>query len=608
MEEKRKIQKPKYNMWQNTGFMLRNAWETNKSVIFLCIALAVITASRTIAELFITPVILHKLETEVPVLELVQVIIILSLILLILSGLKAYIDTNTLFGRIGVRMKLVEQIGNKLAETSYPNILDTEFIKTEEKARRAVSSNDRAAEHIWAIWTDIITDVLGFFFYLMLLSNLNPLLAGVVMVTTAVGYLINKRINEWGYRHKEEEAAYDKSLGYIQDTATGREYAKDIRIFGLKGWLDDLWHSTIKLYQAFLARREKVYLWANVVDILLTLLRNGIAYAYLFSMVLTEDMSASQFLLYFTAVSGFTQWVTGILNQFSILHKESLELTVIREFLEWPEPFSFENAQPLQKAEKYEIRLEQVSFRYPHTDKDTIRGIDLTIHPGEKLAVVGLNGAGKTTLIKLICGFLDPTQGRVLLNGIDIRTYNRRDYYALFSAVFQDFSVLEANVAENVAQQTKEIDEKRVWGVLGQAGLTDKIRALPDGIYTRIGRKVFEDGVELSGGETQRLMLARALYKDGAILTLDEPTAALDPIAENDIYMKYHEMSAGKTSLFISHRLASTRFCDRILFLENGRIAEEGTHEKLLSQGGGYAGLFEIQSRYYKEGGAHDGE
>ena len=214
---------------------------------------------------------------------------------------------------------------------------------------------------------------------------------------------------------------------------------------------------------------------------------------------------------------------------------------------------------------------------------------------------MGLNGAGKTTLVKLICGFLDPTGGRVLLNGQDIRQYNRRDYYKLFEAVFQDFSVLSCTVAENVAQAMDGIDEEKVRYCLDQAGLTEKITSLPAGIKTHVGRDVYLDGVEFSGGQTQRLMLARALYKDGPILVLDEPTAALDPIAEHDIYMKYSEMTAGKTSVFISHRLASTRFCDRIIFLDHGAIAEEGTHQSLLAQGGGYARLFEVQSHYYRE-------
>ena len=224
------------------------------------------------------------------------------------------------------------------------------------------------------------------------------------------------------------------------------------------------------------------------------------------------------------------------------------------------------------------------------------------------MAVVGLNGAGKTTMVMLLCGFYDPTEGRVLLNGIDIREFNRRQYYELFSAVFQGFSIQDTTIAECVAQTATDIDMDKVTDCLDKAGLTTAIAKFPDDVKTHFGREVYLDGVMLSGGQTQRLMLARALYKDGPILVLDEPTAALDPIAENDIYMKYSEMTAGKTSLFISHRLASTRFCDRIIFVADGGIAEEGTHEELLAKNGAYANLFEVQSRYYRKGGESDEE
>ena len=232
----------------------------------------------------------------------------------------------------------------------------------------------------------------------------------------------------------------------------------------------------------------------------------------------------------------------------------------------------------------------------------------MTIRPGERLAIVGLNGAGKTTLVKLLCGFYDPDEGRVTLNGIDIREFNRREYYGLLCAMYQEFSILDMTIAENVAQRIEGIDEGKVWNCLKLAGLSNFVHSLPKGLQTHVGRNVYTDGILLSGGQTQRLMLARALYKGGPILVLDEPTAALDPIAESDIYQKYSAMSGGKTSIFISHRLASTRFCARILYLADGTIAEEGTHEELLKMGGAYAELYEIQSRYYQEGADFRGE
>lgn len=591
----------KYNLWKNTAFMLKLAWNICKTVPLLCVSLSVVTVGLTSAQLLITPAILNKVETLASLHELILTIAIFSGVLLVLSGLREYINTNTLYGRIAIRTSLIQQVGIKFASTSFPNILKTEFINLNSKARHICFSNSEATEHIWTTWTEILTNMIGFVIYLLLLSNLNPVLVSTVILTTAVGYFVNKKILDWGYVHREEEAALLQRMQYIQTVGTGRDLAKDIRIFGLKDWIDDVWNSTMSLYRTFLTKREQKYLWMNVIDLLLNLLRNGIAYLYLLWLTLRNGLSASEFLLYFSALSGFTVWVRGILDQFSQLHKESLDINSLREYLEYPEPFQFDGGKPIPPCSAYEIRLENVSYRYPEATQDTICNLQLTIRPGENLAIVGLNGAGKTTLVKLICGFLDPTQGRILLNGEDIRLFHRRDYYDLFSAVFQEFSVLEATVKENVAQKVDDMDDAKVWQCLNEAGLAEKIQDI-GGLSAKIGRKVYEDGVELSGGQIQRLMLARALYKNGAILILDEPTAALDPIAENDIYQKYSEMTDGKTSVFISHRLASTRFCDRILFMENGQICEEGTHETLLNLGGGYAKLFEVQSRYYQEG------
>lgn len=609
----KKAPKPKYNLWQNTGFMLRTSRKYAKSVFPLCIVLALLSAGKSVAELLIAPAILNKIELSASLGSVVFTIAAFALVLMLLSGLRSYVDTNALFGRIAVRSQgIYLSISRKYAETSYPNLLNTDFLALGEKASAACSANSEASEAIWTTLTDLMTSCIGFVVYLALLTNLNLWLAALVAATTAVSYFASKRINEWGYLHRSEELELTKRIEYADKTATSREFAKDIRMFGLRGWLEDLWGSTMRLYSAFCAKRERKYIWANIIDIVLTFLRNGIAYAFLIGITVKNGLPASQFLLYFAALSGFAQWVVEILDKLSVMHKQSLDISTIREFLDWNEPFDLNGGERIafEPNKQYEIRLDDVSFRYPKADKDTLSHINLTVHPGEKLAIVGLNGAGKTTLVKLVCGFLDPTEGRILLNGEDIRKFNRNDYYALFSAVFQEFSVLDVTVKENVAQCVDGIDETRVWQCIDKAGLTEKIKSLPKGIETHLGRRVFKDGVEFSGGQTQRLMLARALYKNAPILVLDEPTAALDPIAENDIYQKYNDMTHGRTSFFISHRLASTRFCDRIIFVDGGKIAEEGTHDELLKNGGGYAYLFEVQSKYYRsdnQDGTSDG-
>ena len=595
-------QKPAYSVWQNVRFMVGRAWHSRKSVLWLCLASAGLALALNLAQLLIAPMVLARVEQHAPLAQLLGTIGGFALALILLNGLQGYVKQNTMFSRVDVRMNIISAINNKACTTSYPNTRDPATLRLFEKAKKACATNAHPAEHIWETLTQLLLNLAGFGVYLTLVSGLNPLLVLVVTLTTAAGFFVSRRINEWGFLHREEESAYEKKIQYVRDKAESIHLAKDIRIFGLKDWVDYLYQSTLRLYAAFINRRERIYTGACAVDALLTLARNGIAYLYLIQLTIAQDLPASQFLLYFSAFSGFSTWVTGILQQASTLRQESLDLSSVQEYLHLPEPFRFTGGQPIPQCDAYELRLDHVTFRYPGTDRVILRDINLTIRPGEKIAVVGLNGAGKTTLVKLLCGFYDPDEGRVLLNGTDIRDFNRPDYYRLFSTVFQESSILDITVAETVAQDVEHIDMGRVKDCIAKAGLTEKIESLPQGYDTHIGKNVYLDGVEFSGGQTQRLMLARALYKNGAFLVLDEPTAALDPIAENDIYQKYNEMTAGKSSVFISHRLASTRFCDRILFVKDGIIAEQGTHEELLAQGGSYAKLFDIQARYYQEG------
>lgn len=596
------LKKPKYNTLQNVTWMCKNAWEVRIRTIIFGVAMAALTVSISLLQLFVAPEILKRVEQMAPLSELFGTIAFFTVLLFITTGLKEYVNGNALYARVDVRSYIIGKLSYKCNTTSYLNTLDTDMIKLREKAYNSVDNNRAAGEHIWETLTLLLQNIAGFAIYLTLLSNLDWWIILLIIATSSISFICSKKANEWTYVHQDEEEKYSAQHLYIRDKAESVALAKDVRIFGLQNWLNDIHNGVINLHRAFTIRRSKVKITFGIADVLLTAARNGIAYIYIINLALRQGLSASEFLLYFTAVSTFTTWVTGILQETVTLHRESLDISCLREFLEYPEPFRFEEGKPIPEAKAYELKLENVSFRYLGAEKDTIHNVNLTVHAGEKLAIVGLNGAGKTTIVKLLSGLFDPTEGRVLLNGQDIRQFNRRDYYGLFSAVFQDFSLLDVTVAENIAQTKESIDWEKVNDCIEKAGLTQKIAELPKGLDSHIGRYVFEDGVELSGGQTQRLMLARALYKDGPILLLDEPTAALDPIAENDIYMKYDEMTSGKTSIFISHRLASTRFCYRIIFVKDGGITEEGTHEELLALNGEYANLFEVQSRYYKEG------
>ncbi len=594
--------KPKFSMWQSIKYVLCTARKHKKDVITMVFIISFIQVALNLTQLYIAPVILSKVETYAPLTELVTTIAIFTAVMFILSALKKYTLLIEQTGQIHLRTKIILDLQHKIFTTSYPNTFNSKASKLFEVAYNATDANPKAAEHIWKTFTSFITNVLGFLAYLTVLSNANISLIIITLLTAVVSFLCHRYADKWYYRHRDKLGEFEQHFQYINQKSRSVELAKDIRIFGTARWFKDIYENTLNLMKDFVFKRERYYFKIDLIEWFAGIIRNGVSYAFLLYMVIADSLSASEFLLYFTAISTFSQWITGILSDVSVMRNECRDIGTILEYINFPEPFRFEGGIPIPKAKMYEWRLEDVTFSYPETDEKIFEHLSLTIKPGEKIAVVGLNGAGKTTLVKLLCGFFDPDEGRVTLNGIDIRKFNRREYYELLCAVYQDFSVLDASIAQNVAQTADNYDTERIWHCLRQAGLESYVLSLPNKLDTKVGRDVYLDGILLSGGQTQRLLLARALYKDGPLLVLDEPTAALDPIAENDIYLKYNELTKGKTSVFISHRLASTRFCDRIIFIAKGRITEEGTHEDLLKLGGDYARLFEIQSRYYKEG------
>ena len=603
-KQKTDTRRPAYGMASNCAFMIRRAWQGSKGVLSVAAGIVLCGVTASLLELFVVPAILTALENGTGPWELVSMIACFTLGMVAVRALWGYLDTNALFGRVLVRSRLCLDLHMTFCRTSFPHIEDPDYIKWMGKASKCLDSNSDAGEAIWNTMVELLTNVISFVIYLLLLSQVGPWVALLCAALSTASYFAGEPIRAWRYRRRDEEAALLHKADYAVFRSRDMKLAKDIRIFGIGPWLTELYGKYVRLMQDFFAKAFRHDMWADLLDTALALLRNGAAYGLLIAMALRGELNAAQFVLYFTAVSGFSQWVTGIFKQLAQLHRQSMELSTLREFQEIPEMFRFSDGEPLPVKEDhlYELELRDVSFRYPGAQNDTLSHVDLIIHPGEKLAVVGKNGAGKTTLIKLLCGLYDPTQGQVLLDGKDIRQYDRRDYYEHFSAVFQQFSVLAGTIAENVAQVPAEkVDLPRMWDCLERAGVADKIRRLPQKEATHLGRNVYLDGVELSGGQMQRLMLARALYKDAPVVVLDEPTAALDPIAESDLYQKYSDLTGDRTSVYISHRLASTRFCDRVLLIEDGGIAEEGTHEELLKAGGRYAYLFDIQSKYYSQ-------
>lgn len=438
-----------------------------------------------------------------------------------------------------------------------------------------------------------------FFVYSGILTALNPFIIVLLTMLSLISLAGTRHAQNYEYRYKDRAAEYDKKLRYVTNTAGSTAFGKDMRLYHAGIWFAELRSSLIGQSMQLTQKIQNRYFAAGIIYAFVLFLRDGAAYAYLIYAVGSGQINLSDFTLYFGAVTAFSGFVNRIVDSINQLNGANMQINFIREFLDYtddPEP-----DLPLEPADLTDssIEFQDVCFSY-RPGEPVLNHLSFKVHAGEKATLVGINGAGKTTVVKLLCGFYQPDSGRIMIGGKDIRSLRKADLQKLFSAVFQDVYIPPFTVAENVSmQEADKTDKRRVRDCLAKAGLWEKISMCEKGMDTLMTKEV-TDGLVLSGGQQQKLLLARALYKDAPILILDEPTAALDAIAESQIYQQFYQIARQKTTLYISHRLASTRFCDKIAFLSGGRIVEEGTHEELMEKGNAYHEMFALQSQYYK--------
>ncbi len=504
---------------------------------------------------------------------------------------------------------LEERALSKICSTAYSDLEDPDYKRKIERAQHLYLHWDRDASECIGRSLNLLILLVRIPITSGLLFMLHPAVVAVTAAGTWLQYQVGRRPLIWEKKHRDFWQPLEMKIQYITGRVGDFSYAKDLRLYEADRWLMPKYKGLLKNRRLWKRRQLRHLAAANGVTEIIDAVQVAAVYGFLIWGVLEGRIGADDFVLYVELAMSLGSSMSQIASQLRDVKEKELSIADYRRMMDMPDSRRGEpgKAPELPGGTAPEITFSHVCFAYPGASEDTLKDVDVRIRPGEKVALVGLNGAGKTTMIKLLCGMYEPTGGEILLNGQPASRWDLESWYRLFSVVFQDIGVLPATIAENVACCGPEkLDRERVRDCLEQAGLRELVESLPRGTDTYLRKELFKEGVNLSGGETQKLLLARAIYKEAPILVLDEPTAALDAIAENRMYLRYSELTEGRTSLFISHRLSSTRFCDRILMLEGGRIVEQGSHEELMEKKGVYYQLFQIQSHYYQNDRAED--
>mgnify|MGYP000035158671 FL=1 len=582
----------------NFKYMIKNwlTWD-RKSLIYFIIKVPALVLQPIITA-YIPKVMIDCITDGVTINKLVLIIALLSLLITLITWLDPFMQELLKGSSNIIRMRYSMIAFRKNLYMDYIDVESLEGRKRNKQATEFYRSGYSPAASFIDNLGQIFVCIVGVITSMTLLYRINIFMILIILISCTIEFFLLRFLHDKELVINKTRSRATVKFYYFYNLSKDTSASKDIKLYNF----EDYFTYTLAKIISNLEKITKQYgpqsFKVSSVRVILNFVRELVAYSYLVYLTYNGKINVSDFIFYFGIISGFSNWIVKLVGSISRMEYCCKSCGLYREYLEEKE--INENNDKIDLSSVESIEFNNVSFKYPSSNHNTLNNVSFKINKGENIAIIGENGAGKTTIIKLLCGLYNITEGSVLVNNKDISLYSKDSYFDLFSVVFQDYFFMPMSIAENISA-TQKYDKEKLYSSFEKAGILEKIKSLKDKENTLMIKDVYKEAVEFSGGEKQKLLLAKAIYKNAPVLILDEPTAALDPIAEGELYKKYNEITKDKISFFISHRLSSTVFCDRILFISNGRITESGTHEELMALKGAYYRMYQSQSYYYKE-------
>jgi len=586
-------------------YIVKLVWEVSPGILFLMAFMALWSGVMPVVGSLIGKELLNKLAQayngQITEFKVIMTLLVLQFAYLLVNMIFNRLD-NTLIRIAGelvsnhIKLKIME----KAREVDLASFDSPEFYAKMENANREAGSRPiQVLRSTFSIVSAVIS-IISFLIVIIAVGLVPVLLVVLVSIpATIINFVYRKKNHQYVFKRSKDR----RQMNYYSDVIVNKDMVKEVRMLGLTDNFISRYKEVFKRYFGGLKKLILQEFFWNLGATILATAVNCVLFVYIARGVFAGEYQIGNYSLYTGALNSIASGISTLITTTASIYEGTLFINNMIAFMK-EEPHivsSLEKPRPVNRGSGHTIVLEDVSFRYPGTERNVINHVNLTIHPGETIVMVGLNGAGKTTLIKLLTRLYDPTEGRILFDGYDIKEYDPKELYSIFGIVFQDYGKYAVSVRDNImfGEIDQEPNEQRVYDAAEQSNASGFIDSLPDKYNTPLMRYFEENGIELSIGQWQKLAIARAFYADSDILILDEPTASLDPIAEQEIFNQFDELRADKASIFVSHRLSSATTADTIIVLKDGALIEKGSHAELMASKGEYYTLFSTQAKRY---------